>query len=260
MATQKWIMNKISIGTFDPSDGHDLVEYPWADDKFLGLLIPARAKQQRGFLSQSGSGLDGIAQNSFRKHGDHWLVRFEAGDMFLMPDLVGAHYIHELLSHPEKQFSASDLRRIHNRYQSPQDAERRQRTCSPDELSEMTSTPDAGKIFDEKALQNYKWRLAEIRDEIDEAKFIGDESDCIRLEEEHERICAHVRAATKPGGAVKRLQSQVKRDRDAVRKAIDRAIADITQKNRSLGRHLDNSIHMEPLFQYLPEHERTWDT
>lgn len=204
-----------------------------------------------------------MGPNVFRKQGGDWLVRYAGGANFLVPDLVGMPYIHELICRSHKKFQPNELRaitaaeRIDRSSRSALGAAQQQ-TLHGKKTS--FGNNEAGEIVSREALEKISIRLVEIDLETEEAKQDGDDSKCSCLASEREKLLAEIDRATVPGGSLKWLQNQAKKDTDAVRKAIKLAIKKISVKDKPLGNHLRNSLQLGSLYQYKPEKAVTWET
>jgi hypothetical protein len=117
---------------------------------------------------------------------------------------------------------------------------------------------DGGTLPDKEALKAFQNRLEEIRDELEKARELADESQTEKLEREWVDIQAEIRKAQGPG---KRgpLSVDTKNVRNAVRKAIKESIEKTSGSDPNLGTHLRNCIHLHDRFSYEPEKHISWD-
>ena len=91
--------------------------------------------------------------NVFRREGEYWSVVFEARTVRVR-DLKGMRYLAQLLAHPGREFHVLDLVAA--------------------ETGQQMALGDAGEILDERAKTAYRRRLAEIEDDIDQARALED--------------------------------------------------------------------------------------
>ena len=91
--------------------------------------------------------------NVFRREGDYWTVVFE-GRTVRVRDLKGMRYLAQLLAHPGREFHVLDLVAA--------------------ETGQQMALGDAGEILDERAKTAYRRRLAEIEDDIEQARALED--------------------------------------------------------------------------------------
>ena len=88
--------------------------------------------------------------NVFRREGDYWSVVFE-GRTVRVRDLKGMRYLAQLLGNPGREFHVLDLRAA--------------------ETGQQAALGDAGRrLLDERAKSAYRRRLAEIEDDIEQAR------------------------------------------------------------------------------------------
>src|SRR5215210_820290 len=91
--------------------------------------------------------------NVFRREGDYWSVAFE-GRTVRVRDLKGMRYLSLLLSHPRREFHVLDLVAA--------------------ETGQRMAPADAGEVLDERAKLAYRRRLAEIEDDVEQARALED--------------------------------------------------------------------------------------
>ncbi len=99
--------------------------------------------------------------NVFRREGDYWSLEFE-GRTVRVRDLKGMHYLARLLAHPGREFHALDLVAAESVGVARSD--------------EHMALGDAGELLDARAKTAYRRRLAEIEDDIEQARALGDPS------------------------------------------------------------------------------------
>ena len=104
--------------------------------------------------------------NVFRREGDYWSVIYE-GRTVRVRDLKGMRYLARLLADPGREYHVLDLVAAEAGSVAQMDS------------SQAASVPrsalgDAGEILDERAKDAYRRRLAEIEDDSEQARAIGD--------------------------------------------------------------------------------------
>ena len=104
--------------------------------------------------------------NVFRREGDYWSVIFE-GHTVRVRDLKGMRYLARLLADPGREYHVLDLV-----------AAETGSVAQVDSSSQAASLPrwalgDAGEILDAQAKDAYRRRLAEIEDDIEQARAIA---------------------------------------------------------------------------------------
>jgi hypothetical protein len=182
------------------------------------------------------------ADNLFRRAGQMWTVRFRGGDVNHYVPSKGLAYLHAMLTTPGKPVSSVALVAAVGR--RPADF----------------ALGDAGATADPEALAAYHARLAEIRDELDEARVDNDPGRVDRLEAEREGLLAEVKRQTGFGNRLKKGANPRERVRKALYQAVHRAIEVIDEYDTNLARHLRERVTcgMHPV--YAPVDGCVWET
>jgi hypothetical protein len=180
----------------------------------------------------------------FRREGEYWTIAFE-GDAFRLRDLKGLRYVARLLAEPDREFHVLDLAATESR---------------PDVLEggaepslESSGLGDAGEVLDPRAKAAYRSRLAELEEEIEEARGFGDAERAARADEEREFIAREIARAVGLGGRDRRAASSSERARGSVTRAIRAALARVREHSPALGRHLDRTIGTGTFCSYAPD-------
>ena len=155
------------------------------------------------------------ATNVFRREGDYWLVVFD-GDTVRVRDLKGMRYLARLLADPGREFHVLDL--------VAAEAGGSARRCC---VSRESALGDAGEILDERAKEAYRRRLAEIDEDIDEARALGDAEREAQADAERDFLVRELARAFGLGGRGRRAGSASERARVAVTRAVRQAMARI---------------------------------
>jgi tetratricopeptide (TPR) repeat protein len=198
--------------------------------------------------AEPGEGLDeqpAAAPNVFRREGDYWSVVFE-GRTVRVRDLKGMRYLAHLLAHPGREFHVLDL--VAAEGGSVAQVESGQVT----ELSHST-LGDAGELLDARAKDAYRRRLAEIEDDIEQARAFGDTERAAQADTERDFLVRELSRAVGLGGRDRRAASASERARVGVTRAIRKAIARIGEHHPQLGDHLDRAIRTGTYCDYLPD-------
>ena len=115
---------------------------------------------------------------------------------------------------------------------------------------------DAGELLDRQALLAYRSRLADIDDELAEARAHADLAREERLDRERDALLDQLRAATGLGGRARVAGGTHERARVAVRKAIAAAIERVTAVDPALGRLLGDTVSTGAACRYEPDPDR----
>lgn len=183
--------------------------------------------------------------NVFRQEGEYWTVTYR-GRTARLRDSKGLSCIARLLAQPRCDMHVRDL------------AEWHQRSDAPDGPGPLRVESDLGAILDARATAQYKARLAEARQELEEATAAGDLGQAVRARHEVEAITEQLASAYGLGGRPRRAGDATERLRKAVTNQIRRALGRIATVHPDLGRHLTNALRTGFVCGYHPEHPVTW--
>jgi tetratricopeptide (TPR) repeat protein len=170
--------------------------------------------------------------NVFRLEGDHWLLVF-AGRTERVRDLKGFHYLARLLGHPGYEFHVLDL-------------------VAAETGQEMPPS-DAGEMLDERAKRTYRHRLAEIEDDIEQARALADVEREAQADAERDFLVRELARAVGLGGRDRRASSDSERARSGVTRAVRQGIARISEHHPPLGEHLNSAVRTGTYCAYLPD-------
>jgi len=178
--------------------------------------------------------------NVLRREGQYWTVVY-GGVTARLRDSKGLQYIAFLLRHPGQDFHVLDLVAGETTPQS------------------RVAAGDAGPILDQQARREYKRRLAELREELEEAERHNDSGRARRNREEIDAITEQLAAALGIGNRHRRSGSGAERARTNVRNSITNAMKGIRKHNQTLWTHLDRSIKTGLACRYAPEQLPAWE-
>ena len=209
-------------------------------------IAPLRSRTEKG---EDAAGVRNEAV--FWREGDYWTVTYK-GETWRLKGAKGFHYIAYLLGHPREEIRALDLAaRIGAAGEQALD------TVSAEDLARTdVLTADlghAGEMLDAQAKADYQRRLAELEDELEEARELGNEERVGKAEEEKEALTREIRRAVGLAGRDRRAASSGQRARVAVTKAIRLALVRISEQNRDLGRLLSTTIKTGAICSYIPD-------
>jgi tetratricopeptide (TPR) repeat protein len=180
----------------------------------------------------------------FRREGEYWAIAY-AGDAFRLKDSKGLRYLARLLAERGQELHTLDL------VTGEQPHDRRERVVEPG-LS--ASRPrDAGEIIDARAKAEYRRRLAQLEEELEEARSFGDDERAARAAEERDFLVAELAGALGLGGRSRRAASPSERARVSVTRAIRAAIARIHEHSDALSEHLERTIRTGTFCSYMPD-------
>ena len=191
------------------------------------------------------------ARSSFCREGD-LLTISHAGRIVRLKHAVGLAHIALLLRHPRQQFHVNDLlARTRHGGQSTGDVSAGAAAEAAD-LSVRADLGDAGAILDPEAKAAYRRRLAELREELEEATACNDIGRTARAQKEIEFVGHELERSMGPGGRDRRAVAATERARVAVAKAIKYALGKIAKQDAAVADHLRRDIHTGYCCVYEP--------
>ncbi len=195
--------------------------------------------------SRPSTGDSSADEYVFRREGDYWSVAFK-GQAVRLRDLKGLRYLARLLGDPGREFHVRDLVAAEGGWsgEAGRGAERG---------LAFSSGLDAGVMLDARAKEAYRRRLAEIDEDIEEARAIGDDERAAQAAAERDFLLRELARAVGLGGRDRRVGSDSERARASVTRAIRQAMARIHGYHPALGEHLDRAIRTGTYCAYLPD-------
>jgi hypothetical protein len=180
----------------------------------------------------------------FRREGEYWSIVYE-GEAFRLHDLKGLRYLARLLAEPGREIHALDLAAGESGRATGS------RVAEPE--LRLSGFGDAGEILDAKAKKAYRERLAELEEEVDEARGFADFERAARAEEERQFLVHELAQAVGLGGRDRRSASAAERARLSVTRAIKSALERIREQSPTVGAHLDRTIRTGTFCSYSPD-------
>jgi hypothetical protein len=110
-----------------------------------------------------------------------------------------------------------------------------------------------GAPLDAQAKAAYRRRLAEIEEDIEEARTMGDDERAGQAEAERDFLVRELARAIGLGGRDRRVGSAAERARASVTRAVREAMTRIRAHHPALGAHLDRAVHTGAYCAYLPD-------
>jgi tetratricopeptide (TPR) repeat protein len=183
--------------------------------------------------------------NVLRRDGDYWSLSFEDHTVALR-DLKGLHYLAQLLAHPGREFHVLDLvARGATRAEAPPG------TSDPELKS--SGWGDSGVLLDTQAKNAYRRRLAEIDEDVEDARQLSDSGRVVQAEAERDFLIRELSRAVGLSGRDRRAGSASERARVSVTRAVRYAMSRIRQHDPPLGEHLNRAIRTGIYCVYLPD-------
>jgi uncharacterized membrane protein len=143
----------------------------------------------------------------FRKAGEYWTVGY-SGEVFRLKDTRGIGYLAHLLRHPAVEFHVLAL--FGGIASQGEEAETSRSVQGLPRMTEdlekagihITRLGDAGEMLDEQAKDAYRRRLSELREELEEAKELGNVERAEQAEVEIDALTKELSRAVGLGGRI----------------------------------------------------------
>lgn len=171
--------------------------------------------------------------NIFRNEKETWQMSF-AGTTVQIPTIKGFADIAILLSQPTQETHCNNL------------------------MGSPVSYDTGENVLDEKAQQQYKQRITDLQEDLQEAKDLNDQSQIETISTELDQLVEHLSKSFGLRGNSRKLGSVSEKARSAVTWRIRNAIKKIERVHPLLAKHLSKSIHTGTFCSYSPEKETIW--
>ncbi|MEI9951666.1 MAG: NB-ARC domain-containing protein [Pseudomonadota bacterium] len=198
----------------------------------------ATARQITELLAQT-SRAEPTASATLRPEGSVWQIAFN-GTSIHVPDMKGLWHLRELVSRPRSPVLVLSL------------------IAAPTE--EPLPVGDAGPLLDREALRQYRKRLADLDEELDDAEAKHDVARHAKRSTEREALVKELARATGLGGKPRRAGSPTERARLNVTRTVRHAITYLATALPELAAHLDESVVTGISCCYEPRTNVAWTT
>jgi tetratricopeptide (TPR) repeat protein len=177
---------------------------------------------------------DGAAGQEFcmSLEGDVWNIGFHNRSA-LIRDSRGLRMLARLVAEPDRDIHVLDL-------------------SGSGEVGARSDPGDAGPALDDKARQEYRRRVRDLEEELDEARELADQGRVEALRDELDFIARELSRAFGLGGRQRRAGAAAERARVNVRRRVKDAIRRIEKQLPEAGKHLDNSVKTGSYCRYAP--------
>jgi tetratricopeptide (TPR) repeat protein len=165
--------------------------------------------------------------------GDSWLVRYGNVE-FHLKDMRGVRLLATLVSEPGREFHVLDL------------------SSGSKAPTEVVDRGDAGEVLDEEARRQYRARVSDLQEELQEAESWNDPARADRARQELEFIQQELSQAVGLGGRERKVGSAAERARVNVQRRIRDAIRRIESHHPGLAKHLGRSVRTGTYCAYEP--------
>jgi predicted ATPase len=204
---------------------------------------------------QRGDAANGVAAalaGLFVRNGDMWTLGL-SGNNVTLAGVKGLIYVQRLLEHPGQEFHALDLAR------EPDAAETQaQEGADPAALLAAATVSigdigDSGEMLDRRATEDYRRRLADLQEELEDVRGRDDYERGVQIEDEIDFIKREISRAVGLGGRSRRAGAAAERARLNVTRAIRGAIQKIRERHAPLAELLESRIRTGLFCQYVEE-------
>jgi hypothetical protein len=177
---------------------------------------------------------DGAAGQEFcmSLEGEVWNIGFRNRSA-LVRDSRGLRMLARLVAEPDRDIHVLDL-------------------SGSGEVGAGSDPGDAGPALDDKARQEYRRRVRDLEEELDEARELADQGRVETLRDELDFIARELSRAFGLGGRQRRAGAAAERARVNVRRRVKDAIQRIEEQLPEAGKHLDNSVKTGSYCRYAP--------
>lgn len=219
----------------------------------LGARVPDQGREGAGPLVGT-RGEDLPLANAFRRDGETWTLSYR-GRTVRVRDSKGLGDVARLLAAPGQEVLAAELLAAGEGVPAPGALTR--------EAAEQHGLSAIGAawgdvILDDRARREYRRRLAELQQDVDEAEGHHDAARAEKARLEMEFIADQLTSSLGLGGRPRRSGDTAERARKAVTQRVRAAIQRLERDHPELGRHLDRSIRTGTYCSYAPEHPTSW--
>lgn len=171
-----------------------------------------------------------VPRAALQREGDYWRIGY-GDESFLLKDAKGLRHLARLLSQPDVPIHVLDL-------------------GADGVAREERADEDAGPLLDAEAKSQYRARLRELQEEIDEAEAFHDSERAARAREELEFLAAELSTAVGLGGRDRKAASNAERARVNITRQIRGAIDRIAGHDDDLGRLLEGTVRTGTFCEY----------
>jgi hypothetical protein len=210
-------------------------------DQRLLLSQIAGIREGESAPSKSAAPPAAVVTFTMQREGEYWTITTSGTDTLRLRNSRGLALLDTLLTHRGQELHVLQLVGAES---------------SASESEDVDNQGDAGPVLDSKAVNDYRQRLLDLREELEEAQSFSDAGRTERARREMELLTQELARAVGLGGRERRVGGAAERARTMVQKRLRTAIRHIEDGLPSLGRHLDQTIKTGAFCGYLPDGRR----
>jgi uncharacterized membrane protein len=200
-----------------------------------------------------------VPKGVLRKEGEYWTIAHD-GKSLRLKDSKGLGYLAHLLRHPATEFHVLDLAGgIASQREEDEPGHAHSLPRGDEDLEKagihIGSLGDAGEMLDDQAKAAYRRRLSDLREELEEAKELGNVERAERAEEEIDALTRELSRAVGLGGRNRKAASASERARQSISKTIKAVLDRIAQSDAALRDLWSRCIGTGTFCLYQPDPE-----
>jgi hypothetical protein len=186
-----------------------------------------------------------VPAGRLRRHGDVWEI-CSGGNEFHLKDAKGLQHLALLLANPGKEFHALEL--------VGGVAAGAPAGAAQDALLTVQRGGEAapGPALDPRAKAEYRQRITDLQEEIEEGEAFNDPERVSRARDELEFLSRELSAAVGLGGRDRRTGAAAERARVNVTRALRATVERIAEQDEALGHHLNTCVRTGVFCSYNP--------
>jgi predicted ATPase len=190
----------------------------------------------------------------FAVSGEYWTLGY-GGATFPLKDIKGLSCIQRLLQHPGEEFHALDLLGGADTSITSEGerVEKHESSLDIGVTFRRGLTGDAGEMLDAKAKQDYKRKLLQLNEQLEDLRERGNHERAELIESDIEFLTRELTRAVGRGGRDRRAGSAAERARLNVTRAIKAAIQKISERQAAMGELLERSIKTGSFCSCIPD-------
>ncbi|NNE10960.1 MAG: hypothetical protein HKN41_01805 [Ilumatobacter sp.] len=194
------------------------------------------------------AGQDARAAAVFRVEGGTRRVCFGDAEV-VVRDLKGLRYVERLLTEPGREFHVLDLFAAESGAVGPAESE-----VSPAEGVDFVGGVGSGlPMLDDEARNAYQRRLADVDEDIEDARRDHDLGRLELAERDKEYLLAELRRAVGLGGRTRTTGGSTERARTSVTRTIRYALDRLAEHHPDVAQHLDQHVHTGTYCSYADD-------
>ncbi len=226
---------------------------PETGESIFSAALPPEPTEQDGNRSAVASRISESQENTFRREGDFWTLVFQK-QVLRLKHCHGLLFVAHLLQHPDRDFHVAQLvALLPSAGAHHTDAVYISRSERERLGIHSVAGADSNPLLDPTAKAEYRRRIEELREDLEQARRFNDRARTAELEKELEFIGLELSRAVGAGGRDRKHRAENERARVNVTNAIRTLTQKITKEHPSFGRLLRLTIRTGTFCSYRPD-------